>query len=90
MKIEPVISIHVVAVVQKIVIQKGVSYKYLNSIFYNKYVSIHYNLTDGNGDVEEFAEEEAEGVLVELVMNVLTVVPQQGGLLLAGVLHHHV
>ena len=56
MKIEPVISIHVVAVVQKIVIQKGVSYKYLNSTFYNKYIFIHYNLTDGNGDVEAFAE----------------------------------
>ena len=66
------------------------SYKNLSSIFLNKYFFIHYNLTDGNGDVEEFAEEEAEGVLVELVMNVLTVVPKQGGLLLAGVLHHHV
>ena len=48
------------------------------------------DLTDGDADVEELTEEEAEGVLVELVMNVLTVVPQQGGLLLAGVLHHHV
>ena len=38
------------------------------------------DLTDGDGDVEELTEEEAGGVLVKLVVNVFTVVPQQRAL----------
>ena len=48
------------------------------------------DLTDGDADVEELTEEEAEGVLVELVVYVLAVVPEQRCLLVCGVVHHPV
>ena len=43
---------------------------------------------DGDDDVEELAEEEVEGVLVELVMDELHVEVQQLGQLLLVVIHH--
>ena len=43
---------------------------------------------DGDDDVEELAEEEVEGVLVELVVDQLHVQVQQLGQLLLVVIHH--
>ena len=43
---------------------------------------------DGDDDVEELAEEEVEGVLVELVVDQLHVQVQQLGQLLLVVVHH--
>ena len=43
---------------------------------------------DGDDDVEELAEEEVEGVLVELVVDQLHVEVQQLGQLLLVVIHH--
>jgi len=45
-------------------------------------------LTDADDDIEELTEEEAKGVFVELVVDMLTVVGHQLPLLLPRALHH--
>ena len=66
----PVVSVHEIAVVEKLVVEKGVRDKHLGH---------------GYQDVEQLAEEEAEGVLVELVVHVLLKVEEQPSLLVVGI-----
>ena len=52
---------------------KDLTFRFLDMLL----LKVSTNLTDRDGDVEKFTEEEAGCVLVKLVMNVFTIVPQQ-------------
>ena len=49
---------------------------------------IPFYLTDRDADVEKLAEEEAESILVKLVVNVVQIVFQQHSLLLLRIFYH--
>ena len=74
----PVKFVDIVAKVQEVVVEESVRYKDLTFRFLDLLLlKVSTNLTDRDGDVEKFTEEEAGCVLVELVVDVFAVVPQK-------------
>ena len=74
----PVKFVDIVAKVQEVVVEESVRYKDLTFRLLDLLLlKVSTNLTDRDGDVEKFTEEEAGCVLVELVVDVFAVVPQK-------------
>ena len=75
----PVILVHFVSIVKVLVIQKSMSHKYLEDLSLGSMNETHIvsNLTDADNYIEELTEEEAKGVFIELIVDMLTVVNQQ-------------
>ena len=86
----PVVLVDVDTIVKVLIVEEHMGGQYLEQC-HNQVDDRDDDNTDhedGDDDVEELAEEEVEGVLVELVMDQLHVQVQQLGQLLLVVIHH--